>query len=132
MMKLVLVVAISLAFLLSLFDSSRESLKHGESMLTVHFPEFHLIPTTGASGPESFVFDISGDGPYTGLSDGRIVKWIANESRWIDFAVTTPARYAIISPFHFLVFYFSLECIFITKCFNCIQSISSVPPKLSI
>lgn len=68
-------------------------------MLTVHFPDFHLIPTAGALGPESFVFDISGDGPYTGLSDGRIVKWIANESRWMDFAVTTPTRYTTISTF---------------------------------
>lgn len=70
-------------------------------MLTVHFPDFHLIPTTGALGPESFAFDFYGDGPFTGLSDGRIVKWIANESRWMDFAVTTPTRYTIISPFHF-------------------------------
>ncbi|CAF2123618.1 hypothetical protein BRARA_C02113 [Brassica rapa] len=92
MMKLFLVVAICVALFLSLTDFSGKSPKHGESMLTVHFPEFRLIPTTGASGPESFVFDISGEGPYTGLSDGRIVKWIANESRWIDFAVTTPTR----------------------------------------
>lgn len=95
MMKLFLVVAICVALFLSLTDFSGESPKHGESMLTVHFPEFRLIPTTGASGPESFVFDISGKGPYTGLSDGRIVKWIANESRWIDFAVTTPTRYTV-------------------------------------
>ncbi|KAF8104640.1 hypothetical protein N665_0170s0016 [Sinapis alba] len=92
MMKLFFVLAISFALLLGLFDSSGESPKHGESMLTVHFPDFHLIPTTGALGPESFVFDISGDGPYTGLSDGRIVKWVANETRWMDFAVTTPTR----------------------------------------
>ncbi|CAH8392835.1 unnamed protein product [Eruca vesicaria subsp. sativa] len=91
-MKHFLVVAISFALLLSYFDYSGESSKHGESTLTVHFPDFHLIPTTGALGPESFAFDISGDGPYTGLSDGRIVKWIANESRWMDFAVTTPTR----------------------------------------
>ncbi|CAG7873704.1 hypothetical protein BRARA_E00215 [Brassica rapa] len=92
MMKLFFVLAISFALLLSLFDSSGESPKHGESMLTVHFPDFHLIPTTGALGPESFAFDFYGDGPFTGLSDGRIVKWIANESRWMDFAVTTPTR----------------------------------------
>ncbi|CAH2058557.1 unnamed protein product [Thlaspi arvense] len=91
MMKIFLVVAIP-ALLISLTNFSGESPKHGESLLTVHFPEFHLIPTTGALGPESFVFDFSGEGPYTGLSDGRIVKWLANESRWIDFAVTTPSR----------------------------------------
>ncbi|KFK36980.1 hypothetical protein AALP_AA4G196900 [Arabis alpina] len=92
MMKLLFVVAISFALFISLNDFLNERPKHGDSMLTVHFPDFRLIPTTGASGPESFVFDFSGDGPYTGLSDGRIVKWLANESRWIDFAVTTPTR----------------------------------------
>ncbi|XP_071721241.1 protein STRICTOSIDINE SYNTHASE-LIKE 2-like isoform X2 [Rutidosis leptorrhynchoides] len=47
----------------------------------------------GAVGPESFDFD-HGDGlsPYTGVSDGRIVKWIASERRWIDFAVTSNKR----------------------------------------
>ncbi|CAL9236444.1 unnamed protein product [Arabidopsis halleri] len=92
MMKLLLVVAISFALLLSLTDFSGERPKHGDSMLTVQFPDFRLLPTTGALGPESFVFDFSGDGPYTGLSDGRIVKWLANDSRWIDFAVTTSTR----------------------------------------
>lgn len=45
-----------------------------------------------AIGPESFAFDPIGGGPYTGLSDGRIVKWIPSEQRWIDFAVTSPTR----------------------------------------
>ncbi|CAA7028760.1 unnamed protein product [Microthlaspi erraticum] len=90
-MKLLSLVVISGIFF-SIANFTSESPKHGESMLTVHLPEFRLIPTTGASGPESFVFDFSGEGPYTGLSDGRIVKWLANESRWIDFAVTTPTR----------------------------------------
>ncbi|XP_010505898.1 PREDICTED: protein STRICTOSIDINE SYNTHASE-LIKE 2-like isoform X1 [Camelina sativa] len=92
MMKLFLVVAISVVLLFNLTDFSGERPKDGESMMSVHLPDFRLIPTTGASGPESFVFDISGDGPYTGLSDGRIVKWLANDSRWIDFAVTTSTR----------------------------------------
>lgn len=99
MMKLLGLVALSVAFLFSLSDFSGERPKHGESMLSVHFPDFRLIPTTGALGPESFVFDFSGDGPYSGLSDGRIVKWIANDSRWIDFAVTTLSRYSLIFLF---------------------------------
>lgn len=100
-MKLLFVVAMSFAFFFSLNEFFSERPIHGESMLSVHFPDFRLIPTTGALGPESFVFDFSDDGPYTGLSDGRIVKWLANESRWIDFAVTTPTRYALISLFFF-------------------------------
>lgn len=101
MMKILLVVAISFALLFSLTDFSGERPKHGDSILTVQFPDFRLIPTTGALGPESFVFDFSGDGPYTGLSDGRIVKWLANDSRWIDFAVTTSTRYSQMSPSFF-------------------------------
>lgn len=51
----------------------------------------------GAIGPESFAFDRGGGGPYTGVSDGRIVRWRANESRWVDFAVTSPER-SVCSP----------------------------------
>lgn len=51
-----------------------------------------VIPIVGAVGPESFAFDSNGDGPYTGVSDGRIIKWQRNQSRWIDFAVTSPER----------------------------------------
>ncbi|KAH0716263.1 hypothetical protein KY284_009168 [Solanum tuberosum] len=46
----------------------------------------------GAVGPESFAFDPHGDGPYTGVSDGRIIKWLQNETRWFDFALTSPNR----------------------------------------
>ncbi|KAL3353936.1 hypothetical protein AABB24_018553 [Solanum stoloniferum] len=46
----------------------------------------------GAVGPESFAFDPHGDGPYTGVSDGRIIKWLQNETRWFDFAFTSPNR----------------------------------------
>lgn len=116
MMKLLLVVAISVVLLFSLTDFSGERLKHGESMLSVHLPDFRLIPTTRASGPESFVFDFSGDGPYTGLSDGRIVKWLANDSRWIDFAVTTSTRYALLSASYFFIF-FNLSWIFFSSFF---------------
>ncbi|KAL9155027.1 hypothetical protein ABFS82_10G155400 [Erythranthe guttata] len=52
-----------------------------------------VIPMPGgAVGPESFAFDGSGGGPYTGVSDGRIIRWRDNESRWVDFAVTSPDR----------------------------------------
>ncbi|KAL7138372.1 hypothetical protein ABFS83_10G158600 [Erythranthe nasuta] len=52
-----------------------------------------VIPIPGgAVGPESFAFDSSGGGPYTGVSDGRIIRWRDNETRWVDFAVTSPER----------------------------------------
>ncbi|XP_057983739.1 protein STRICTOSIDINE SYNTHASE-LIKE 2-like [Malania oleifera] len=50
------------------------------------------LPIAGAVGPESFAFDPLGGGPYTGVSDGRILKWQPNERRWISFAVTSPNR----------------------------------------
>ncbi|OMP08477.1 Six-bladed beta-propeller, TolB-like protein [Corchorus olitorius] len=51
-----------------------------------------VIPIAGAAGPESVAFDQLGDGPYTGISDGRIIKWQENERRWINFATTSLNR----------------------------------------
>ncbi|KAK6944439.1 hypothetical protein RJ641_025541 [Dillenia turbinata] len=52
----------------------------------------HLVHLTGAVGPESLVFDPAGKGPYTGVADGRILKWSGDELGWIDFAVTSSQR----------------------------------------
>lgn len=41
-------------------------------------------------GPESLEFDASGRGPYTGLADGRIVRWMGTEAGWETFALVTP------------------------------------------
>ncbi|KAK6944441.1 hypothetical protein RJ641_025543, partial [Dillenia turbinata] len=56
------------------------------------------IPIQGAVGPESFAFDPLGGGPYTGVSDGRIIKWLQNENQWMDFARTAPKRYDCRGP----------------------------------
>lgn len=56
--------------------------------------ESEVIPLVGALGPESLAFHpVTGDGPYTGVSDGRIIKWNPTLRRWSDFAVTSPDRY---------------------------------------
>ncbi|KAJ9691648.1 hypothetical protein PVL29_013750 [Vitis rotundifolia] len=47
---------------------------------------------SGTYGPETLVFDCNGEGPYTGVSDGRILKWHGSEVGWKDFAVTSPLR----------------------------------------
>lgn len=41
-------------------------------------------------GPESLEFDIHGHGPYTGLADGRVVRWMGHLNRgWETFAYVT-------------------------------------------
>ncbi|XP_072997144.1 protein STRICTOSIDINE SYNTHASE-LIKE 10 [Typha latifolia] len=52
--------------------------------------ELEIISLDGVNGPESFAFDGNGEGPYTGVSDGRILKWQEIEDRWIEFASSTP------------------------------------------
>ncbi|XP_034677725.1 protein STRICTOSIDINE SYNTHASE-LIKE 10-like [Vitis riparia] len=47
---------------------------------------------SGVSGPESIAFDCNGDGPYTGISDGRILKWQGSKHGWKEFAITSPFR----------------------------------------
>lgn len=44
----------------------------------------------GATGPESLAFDPDGEGPYTGVSDGRILKWQGKQLGWLEYAVVTP------------------------------------------
>lgn len=46
----------------------------------------------GVMGPESFTFDCDGEGPYTGVADGRIFKWEGYRSSWREFATTSPRR----------------------------------------
>ncbi|XP_042505880.1 protein STRICTOSIDINE SYNTHASE-LIKE 13 [Macadamia integrifolia] len=41
-------------------------------------------------GPESLEFDLNGRGPYTGLADGRIVRWMGDTVGWETFALVTP------------------------------------------
>lgn len=40
-------------------------------------------------GPESLEFDALGRGPYTGLADGRIVRWMGENVGWETFAIVT-------------------------------------------
>ncbi|XP_073387946.1 protein STRICTOSIDINE SYNTHASE-LIKE 3 [Physcomitrium patens] len=51
-----------------------------------------VIGTGDIFGPESIVFDAQGKGPYTGLSDGRIVCYDGPELGWSTFATTSKNR----------------------------------------
>ena len=42
------------------------------------------LPTT-LVGPESVAFDKFGDGPYSGVSDGRILRWDGADKGWTTY-----------------------------------------------
>ncbi|KAL5720052.1 hypothetical protein ACHQM5_012759 [Ranunculus cassubicifolius] len=58
-----------------------------------------VITLAGAVGPESLAFDPNGEGPYTGVADGRILKWQGHSLGWTEFAYTAPQRKDCIRPF---------------------------------
>jgi len=86
-----------------------------------HLHAAQIIHLAGAVGPESLVFDAHGGGPYTGVADGRILKWEGEKQGWTEFAFTSSNRYTIfiiiygstitatttITPFIILFFSFS-------------------------
>ncbi|PIN18317.1 putative alkaloid synthase/Surface mucin Hemomucin [Handroanthus impetiginosus] len=61
-------------------------------------PDAERIHLTRAVGPESLAFDPSGGGPYTGVADGRILKWDGGD--WVEFAVTSSQREGCSAPFN--------------------------------
>ncbi|RVW36000.1 Protein strictosidine synthase-like 2 [Vitis vinifera] len=94
--KLLLAAAAAAAFLITaLIAGKRTSLSSPEfdsEKFSNQKDAVIPIPTPGAIGPESLAFDSVGGGPYTGVSDGRIIKWEENEERWVDFATTSSKR----------------------------------------
>uniref|UniRef100_A0A0D3HI24 Strictosidine synthase conserved region domain-containing protein n=1 Tax=Oryza barthii TaxID=65489 RepID=A0A0D3HI24_9ORYZ len=60
--------------------------------LEIRDGDVELIPLLdGAAGPESIVFGDAGDGPYTSVSDGRILKWLPPpERRWVEHSCSVP------------------------------------------
>ncbi|KAH9296350.1 hypothetical protein KI387_039938 [Taxus chinensis] len=52
----------------------------------------------GAVGPESLAFDNDGRGPYTGVSDGRILRWDGPTLGWTQFALTSSNRSEVCNP----------------------------------
>ncbi|GFP80038.1 strictosidine synthase [Phtheirospermum japonicum] len=47
------------------------------------------LPTLGS---EAYAFDSDNNGPYTGLNDGRVVKYEGSKIGFVDFATTAPNR----------------------------------------
>ncbi|WCJ33365.1 Protein STRICTOSIDINE SYNTHASE-LIKE 10 [Euphorbia peplus] len=69
------------------------------SLDDLHSSQLFSLTGAAAVGPESLVFDPNGGGPYTGVSDGRILKWHAHSRSWPDFAFTSSNRKECIRPF---------------------------------
>ncbi|CAN1152123.1 Protein STRICTOSIDINE SYNTHASE-LIKE 10 [Linum perenne] len=46
----------------------------------------------GVDGPESIAFDCKGQGPYVGVSDGRILKWHSTQLGWLEFSIPSRSR----------------------------------------
>uniref|UniRef100_A0A0E0IIM1 Strictosidine synthase conserved region domain-containing protein n=1 Tax=Oryza nivara TaxID=4536 RepID=A0A0E0IIM1_ORYNI len=63
---------------------------HGEEMKSIYAGPKVVPVRLGrpAFGPESLAFDHRGGGPYTGVSNGRVLRWRADRRRpgWTEFA----------------------------------------------
>lgn len=68
---------------------------HMDTQKALHVAEdwaYEVVPLMDSIGPETFAFRPDGEGPYTGVSDGRIIKWDQNERRWVNVTATSPHR----------------------------------------
>ncbi|XP_062187062.1 protein STRICTOSIDINE SYNTHASE-LIKE 10-like [Phragmites australis] len=54
--------------------------------------DFHLPLPNGVTGAESLAFDAKGEGPYAGVSDGRVLKWGGSTVGWTTFAYNANYR----------------------------------------
>ncbi|EAZ07139.1 hypothetical protein EE612_044568 [Oryza sativa] len=52
----------------------------------------HVRLPEGVTGAESLAFDSSNRGPFTGVSDGRVLKWGGDSAGWTTFAYSPNYR----------------------------------------
>ncbi|KAK4784178.1 hypothetical protein SAY86_018546 [Trapa natans] len=91
----------SLLFLFSLLIFlffSTPSIKCYELLYADAIRSYYQLPKV--VGPESIAFDCRGQGPYVGVSDGRILKWRGGSLGWTEFAYTAPTRQKDMRWFH--------------------------------
>ncbi|KAJ9567332.1 hypothetical protein OSB04_003298 [Centaurea solstitialis] len=64
------------------------------NLVSGQFTRFNkLILPRGVTGPESAAFrGLTAEGPFTTVTDGRIMKWQGPNIGFVDFAYTSPAR----------------------------------------
>ncbi|KAK6242547.1 hypothetical protein SCA6_007936 [Theobroma cacao] len=54
--------------------------------------KYYQIDLPQVTGPESIAFDCKNQGPYVGVSDGRILKWQGPNLGWKEFAIPSSDR----------------------------------------
>ncbi|RAL41235.1 hypothetical protein DM860_010029 [Cuscuta australis] len=80
-MVVILMISTILIFISSPFGFSSQT--GGENLLW-------KLPLPQAYGPEDIAFDPKSEGPYTGVVDGRILKYV--NGTFVEFATTSPFR----------------------------------------
>ncbi|KAK3136090.1 hypothetical protein QOZ80_5BG0427920 [Eleusine coracana subsp. coracana] len=89
--KMLLLAGLVAAAVLLSLDDSRGNNGDDVRLLEIGDDDVELVPLDdGAAGPESVVFGEEGEGPFTGVSDGRILKWRSAESRWVEHSCSAP------------------------------------------
>ncbi|CAD6343691.1 unnamed protein product [Miscanthus lutarioriparius] len=83
--------------------SSPDASRHDVALLEIGGGgdgRLELVPMdAGAAGPESLAFDGDGGGPYVGVSDGRILRWVPGERWWEEHSSScAPELYVHVSP----------------------------------
>ncbi|KAM0898909.1 hypothetical protein ACQ4PT_021624 [Festuca glaucescens] len=68
--------------LLLLVPSPAAAVPSIDTTLTRHLP----LPRGLLRDPESVAFDAKGQGPYSGVSDGRVLKWNGDKVGWTTYA----------------------------------------------
>ncbi|KAL8128506.1 hypothetical protein V2J09_017661 [Rumex salicifolius] len=87
-------IPIQLSFVVLLFvanPQSQAAIPLLDDILNLSIPVTSLdrLPLpSNAVGPDSIAFDSSGGGPYSGVTNGRILKWSAPSTGFLEFAVT--------------------------------------------
>ncbi|MQL86027.1 hypothetical protein Taro_018561 [Colocasia esculenta] len=81
--------AISLSLLISLLLPSTSS-QQPAPVIDVSHRRIQLLGSV--TGPEGLAFDAAGGGPYTGVSDGRVLKWEGPLHGWTEFSISSPIR----------------------------------------
>ncbi|KAM7483072.1 hypothetical protein LguiB_007655 [Lonicera macranthoides] len=50
------------------------------------------LPLPSVTGPLAFAFNSKGAGPYTGVGDGRIIKYLGSKTGFVEYGYTSPIR----------------------------------------